>query len=117
MSMITLPLAPPTPLEEPPTFTDAPLAPPFCAETAHAALPPPPPIDCASTLTEASDRVWMLPVLLTVTSPPSPPLPPLPPTLLAIWPPPVRLSAPAKPPDPPPPPIDCASTPTEPAPF
>ncbi len=113
---MTWPLAPPFPFEAPPTSFPDPSTPPVCAETAKAPLPPPPPIDCASTLVELSAKVMMLPVLVTVTLLASPPFPPWPPTLFCIWPP-DTLSAPANPPLPPPPPIDCAKTPTEPAPL
>ena len=77
--------------------------------------PPPPPTDWASTPMESSPRVAMVPVEITVTSPPAPPRPLLPPTLPSSLPP-LTLRAPEKPPAPPPPPTDWASTPVEPAP-
>ena len=86
-------------------------------------LPPPPPMDCASTPCEPWPlvRTRLLPESVTSTSLPSPPLPPEAPTATAE---PIAntvssssgtgratLRATALPPVPPPPPIDWASIP------
>src|SRR6516225_9005845 len=107
---ITVPFEPAVPVLPPPTLKSPPLA--VAADSDRPLLPPPPPIDCARTLTELFPDVTIVPVLMTVTLPPSPPLPPLPPTWLPSVPP-LMFSAPERPPDPPPPPTLWAKIPTE----
>src|SRR5690349_7458010 len=82
-----------------------------------APLPPPPPIDCATTPPAFLPAVETSPVTLAFTVPAAPPEPTEPPTPTATAPLPLHapdaLASTSNPPLPPPPPIDWTTTPRD----